>query len=239
MKLGKILKAAAVGVVSYNAIKTLHGQSIQPYKKIEAPDELNKTIKSRPLTNPISLTEMIWSGESNNHLEFKFRYAFGVSREQLIYTRQNLSDWLRERILSQRDQKEKYIKIKSISPLYVTFIFNEERWIENTLKGARAELGYLKNKIIIKWKIPLPDLVQTRYARPFLERFLEKKFHQYFKRHRSAMKFQRWFKWLDKIDPDFFEYSIDWFKNALVMTVKNTVILGALLTYFGIKKAIK
>ena len=239
MKLSSMFKAAAVGAVGYHAIKTLHGQPIQPYKKVEAPQELNKPIKSHPTTNPISLAEMIWAGESNGHLLFKFRYAFGMSKEQLIYTRQNLSDWLRERILSQRDQKEKYIKVKSITPIYVTFVFNEEKWIQDTLKGAKAELGYLKNKIIIRWKIMLPDLVQTRYSRPFLERFLEKKFHQYFKKHRSAMKFQRWFKWLDKIDPDFFEYSIDWFKNALVMTVKNTVILGALLTYFGIKKTIK
>lgn len=239
MKLGSILKGAAIGAIGYNAIKTLHGQPIEPYKNVQAPSELNKPIKFHPTTNPIALTELIWAGESQQHLEFKFRYAFGPSREQLIYNRQELSEWLRERILSDRDKKEKYIKVKTISPAYVTFIFDEEKWIGDTLKGAKAELGYLKNKIIIKWKILLPDLVQTRYGRPFLERYLQKRFHQYFKRHRSAMKFQRWFQWLDKIDPDMFDYSIDWFKNALVMTVKNAVILGALLTYFGIKKAIK
>jgi len=236
--LGKFLKSAALGYVSLHTLKTIHGTQIKPYKKVEAPDELNKPQKQKPKTNPIGYFTRVWSGENMGHLEFKFDFMFAQPKETLIYSQSDLASWLKERILSDNDKKSPFIKIKSIRNQTVTFVFNEELWLEKTLKNAKVEVGYIPNKLIIKWTVPLPDMVMIHYSRPFLGPYLSKKLHQYFKRHRSAMKFQKWFKWLDKINPDFFTYNVDFFKSAFILTVKNSVILGAVLTALGIKKII-
>lgn len=236
MKIKSSLKAAVLGGLSLHAIKTLHGKSIKPYKDPEAPEELNKPLKFKPKKNPVGYANFVFGGEYQGHLEFKFDYQFSSPKELLIYDKTELVHWLKERILSTDDYKSKYIKVKKVDNRSVAFIFDEQTWFRNTLKGAKAKLGYLKNKVLIPWKIPLPDLALTRYARPFLGGYLCKELLQYFKRNRSAMKFQAHFKWLDKINPDFFDYKIDWFRHEFVLTLKNTVILGALLAAFGIKK---
>jgi len=238
MKIKSSLKAAVLGGLSLHAIKTLHGKPIKPYKDPEAPSELNKPLKFKPKKNPIGYTNFVFGGEYLGHLEFKFDYRFSSPKELLIYDKSELIHWLKERILSKDDYKSKYIKVKSCDKRSITFVFDEQVWFRDTLKGAKARLGYLKNKVLIKWTALLPDLVLMRYARPFLGGYLCKELHQYFKRNRSAMKFQAHFKWLGKINPDFFDYKIDWFRQEFVLTLKNTVILGALAAAFGIKHTI-
>jgi len=237
--LGKFLKSAALTTVSLHTLKTLHGKPIEPYKNVKAPPELNKPIKQKPKTNPIGHFTRVWSGEVMGHLEFKFDFQFAQPEETLIYNKTDLANWLRERILSDNDKKTDYIKIKAIRGKTVTFIFNEEKWLKDTLKNARVDVGYIPNKLIIKWTVPLPDMVMIHYSRPFLGPYLSKKLHQYFKRHRSAMKLQKWLRWLDKINPDFFNYEVDFFKNAFILTVKNSVVLGAVLTALGVKKIMR
>lgn len=239
MKFSKFAKAVKFSALTLHTLKTIHGKKIEPYKNVEAPDELNKPVKFRPTQNPISYTHLVFGGEYLSHLEFKFDFKFGPPKELLIYNKSQLIEWLRRAVLTKDDYKSKYIKVKKLEQSNITFIFDEKTWIADTIKGSRARLGYLKNSVIIPMKTRLPDLVLMNYPRPFLGHFLSKALHQYFKRNRSAMKFQNYFKFLDKINPDFFNYDVDWFRSEFKLTVKNTVILGALYMAFGIKRRLK
>lgn len=235
----KFADAAVIGKLALHTLKTFHGKPIKPYRDPEAPSEFNKPVRSRPSQNPVGFTNMVFAGEHMNHLEFKFDYTLRDPDEMLVYSKAELASWLKERILSQADRKSKYLKIKNLGKRSITIVFHEELWIQDTLKGTRPHLGYFKTKVFIPWKLQIPDVILTKYARPFLGPFLSKKVNQYFRRNRQAMKFQNYFKFLDKINPDFFEYGIEWYRSEFMLTLKNTVILGALLAAFGIRKALR
>lgn len=241
IKFGTLAKAAAIGGVALHTIKTVHGKPIKPYKDPEKPVELNRPLKIKPKENPIAYTNYVYSGDHMGHLVFKFDYAFRVPDELLQYNQRELAEWLREKILSKRDKKEDYIAVRTLrkTAKEVEFVFDEKKWFDDTLKGAKAELGYIPDKVIIHYTVALPDLVAERHPRTFLEQYLERTLHQYFKRNRSKMKFQKWFKWLEKISPDMFDYDIDWYRSTFVLKLKTTVVLGALAAAFGITKYLK
>jgi len=247
MKISKILKAAAIGVVGMHALKTFHtkrytspGYSIKPAGTSDfAPAELNKPIpKKKPGANPLTVT-FVYAGDHMGTMIFKWDYLWITPKEKLIYNRNDIISWLKDRILSNSDKKSKYIVIKKLDNRTITFAFDHNTWFKDTLKKAKATIGYIPNKVFIKWTVPIPDLPMTKYSRAFLTTFLCRNLNNYFRKNRSAMKFQKYYKWLDKVNPDFFRYNVDWFKLEWILTLKNTVILGTLALAFGVKKALK
>lgn len=237
------MKAATIGILGTHAINTFSkkyttpGYQIRSPKADYAPSAL-KPIKKRPGSNPLSAMH-VYSGEYIGKLIFTWDYSWIQPKETLIYNKSDTIGWLKDRILSDADQKSNYISLKKITNSEVTFVFEPELWIKDTLKGASAQAKYFKNGLRVKWSVPLPDLPLTKYPRPFLGTYLAKQFHNYFNHHRSQMSFAKHWKWLKTINPDVFTYSIDWFRLELIMTLKNSVILGALLTALGIKRVLK
>jgi hypothetical protein len=232
MKIGQILKTAGWIAVGSSVLKTLTRTRPEPYAQIDAPQVYNQPIKKSPGSNPI-VVNFVFSGDSLGKLIFKWDYSWIEPKESLKYSPGELAEWLRSRILSDADKKSPYVVISKIEGSTATFAFEHNKWLNDTMKGAKARLKYLKNGVLIKWAVPLPDIVLTRYARPFLETWLCRQFKAYFTRNRSALKLQGIFKWLDKIYPGVFDYKIDWFTNELDLTVKSAIVIGALIAAFG------
>jgi hypothetical protein len=171
-------------------------------------------------------------GEERSEYVMRFLVQWPMYARPTTVTPEQMKAFAKEYLLSNSiNHDEKYIDIVRCDMDYVTYQWNIEKWFrDNFATGAK----YTPPISIDFHFHPVPRILFSNVVLSGLERFMIAQF-KIWARDNKRKLYDKHFRFLKVITPDIFDYRVDWRLAVIRLTVKYSVIIGALAIYSAFK----
>lgn len=232
------LEAFAAEVLRANQIEKNSKSDVKDLLPPQQATRSYKDIEKVPLKyQQINATlDRYYFGEERNEwtMQYVVKWSFMDTEIRKQLNNKHMEEFARKWLESRTYRDDlKYIKIKKADDKKVIFVFDIDKWMNDSIKTLRPRF-VPPMTLRFRFRKDLPDYIRIDAPPNDLKIFLAKQFKDFLKHNTNKLKHKE-FSFLKKITADLFTYDIDLQHSEFKATLKYSVILAGLAGYMVYK----
>jgi len=176
---------------------------------------------------PMLMNYKIGEDRGNWIMKYYVQWPFGYKDYKQI-TNSQMKLFALDHLKSNSDKDEKYIDIVRSDNEYIVYHWNIDRWMNDNFNSSPQYKAPIS--LIFPIKYAVPRFIYSHAGPTDIVTFIINNFKQYVRAHKNKL-YSKHFKFLKYITPEIFSYNINWQKNEIKLSIKYSIILGALALY--------